>query len=121
MRVHADRRVQPRIRLGELGRPLTRPDVPAWDEDPLEPGAFGTIEDVSDVRIEAVGVEVAVAVDEAHARYGAASGTRHQAGPVSHSPISVDGRCAVSRAEPTNVPMCVPQDRLTRSSDCAPL
>ena len=66
VRVDADRGVEPREAVDERERALARGDVPAGDEDPLDAGQPGAADDQVGVTLEAVGVEVAVAVDEAH-------------------------------------------------------
>ena len=66
VRVDADRGVQPGETLDEVERATARGDVPARDEDPLHAGQAGRAEDLVRVALEAVGVEVAVGVDQAH-------------------------------------------------------
>ena len=66
VRVDADTDVEPRETRRERERPLARCDVPARDEHPLDAGQPRAAEDEVGVALEAVGLEVAVAVDQAH-------------------------------------------------------
>ena len=68
VRVHAHRGIDPGHALGERQRALRRGDVPAWDEQPLHAGGAGRLQDGFGVIAEAIGVDVAVRVDEAHRR-----------------------------------------------------
>jgi hypothetical protein len=64
MRVDADRCVEPGEPLDAGERTFGRGDVPARDEDPLEPGQPGSADDLVRVALESVGVQMAMAVDE---------------------------------------------------------
>ena len=64
----ADRGVEPAAGRDELQRALRRPQVPARDEDPLDARVACGAQHGVDVVVEAVRVDVAVGVDEAHAR-----------------------------------------------------
>ena len=66
VRVDADRGVQPLEPIDAVERPARRRDVPARDEDPLDTGESGAAHNEVDVELEAISVEVAVAVDETH-------------------------------------------------------
>jgi hypothetical protein len=86
MGMDTNRRIEPCVLAGERQGAVARPDVPARDEDPLEPGRVRPLEDVVDVRLEAVRVEVAMAVDEWHDSYRGGSSRSSQvlAGPRRH-------------------------------------
>jgi hypothetical protein len=60
----ADRGIEPGEPVDAPERALGRGAVPARDEDPLEAGQARATDDLVGVGLEAVGVEVAVAVDE---------------------------------------------------------
>jgi hypothetical protein len=64
--VDPDRDVEPRHAVGELERSLGGADVPAGDEQALDAGETGGLGDGLVVVGEALGVQVAVAVDEPH-------------------------------------------------------
>ena len=69
-RRRGDGRRRPRRATGTDRRassaPPARRGVPARDEDPLDAGQPGAADDQVDVAVEPVGLEMAVAVDEAH-------------------------------------------------------
>jgi len=65
VRMDTDGGIQPGEPIDELERPLARVDVPAGDEDALDAGQARSAEDELDVAIEPVGIDVAVAVDQA--------------------------------------------------------
>jgi hypothetical protein len=71
----ADRGIEPVEARGEIDGGRGRPGVPARDEDPLDTGDAGGPDDQLDVVVEAVGLEVAVAVDEAQTSGGWRRGT----------------------------------------------
>lgn len=66
MRMDADGDVQPLEPFAERERALTRGDVPAGDEDPLHAGVTSGAEDGSNVVLEPICVDVAMAVDQTH-------------------------------------------------------
>ncbi len=66
VRMDADGRIQPREAVDERERALGRGDVPARDEDPLDARQARAADHEVRVALEAVGVEMAMAVDQAH-------------------------------------------------------
>ena len=81
VRVDADGGVEPREPVHEGERPIRRRGVPARDQDPLDTGQAGAADDEVDIALEAIGVEVAVAVDQAHAQSaGVSASSRGKSG-----------------------------------------
>ena len=66
VRMDADCGVEPVEPTHQVECPLARGDVPAGDEDALHAGQPGGADDRSASPLEAVGVEVAMRVDQAH-------------------------------------------------------
>ena len=66
MGMDADSGIEPRESLGELERAVARRDVPARDEDSLDAGQASATDHEVEVRLESIGLEVAVRIDEAH-------------------------------------------------------
>jgi hypothetical protein len=71
MRMDADGGVEPREPVDEGERTVAARLVPARNEDPLDAGDPCAADDEVDVGREPVGLEMAVAVDQARARSGA--------------------------------------------------
>ena len=66
VRMDADRGIEPGEPLDEVQCATARGDVPARDEDPLDAGQPGGAQDLVGIALEAVRVDVAVRVDQAH-------------------------------------------------------
>ncbi len=67
MGMNADGRIQPRDPLDQVEGPLRGRPVPARHQQPLDACGSGPSGHVVDIAVEAIGLEMAVAVDEAHA------------------------------------------------------
>ena len=63
-----DRGVEPRDPIDHGERGGGRPGVPARDEDPLQPGLAGGVNDRLEIVVEAVRLEMTMTVDEAQAQ-----------------------------------------------------
>ena len=103
------RDVQPREPLGERQRVLRRARVPAGHQDPLHTGQARATDDEIDVRREAVGLEMGVAVDQAHRASIAPCADRPQ--PAS---ATSRGKADSGRASPAR-PAWAPQASSSRS------
>ena len=69
----ADRGVEPWKTFDQVERPAAGVRVPSRNEDPFDAGQACATDDEVEVAFEAVGLEMAVAVDEAHRRIVAAA------------------------------------------------
>ena len=98
MRMDADRRIEPGEALDKVQGTTTRGEIPARDKDALDARQTSSPEYLIGVALEAVGVEVAVRVDQAHRGMVGGAPPRGSAGPsVSRSRRGKSGSGAVTR------------------------
>ena len=102
----ADGRVEPGEAIDERERPLRRRAVPARDQDPLDAGQPRGAEHELDVVGEAIGVDVAVGIDEAHPAMLPAADPR-QAAVVCHRPTSEPSVSRTTANRPIPPPMSI--------------
>ena len=97
VRMDADRGIEPGEALDEVQGATTRGEIPARDEDALDAREAGGAQDLIGVALEAVGVEVAVRVDQAHRGMVGRAPLEVQPASVSTSRRGKSGSGAVTR------------------------